>query len=338
MAAYKKRMNFNTAGNAWLCCFMLLNLNNWHVLDNASGLALDPDMTRPVIRWLVSLYYVSFIFISVLITLNLLIATFLDLYAAYWHKHFSKKPKQFIANVARHVMGNKKRAGKSEEVSSTLVCAVDTCKRPIPVYCGIAWERPCLKCFRVCCTTCCFYRLVPRLKETRMSSHYSGYEPIAICTSCHQKLIDEWSDDDILPGMATLFAEDNSNQGEGIDMGVELARVTSVMESPRLFEGFEALVDQEALLQKKHVEEEKFLKDVKQYEEKIGRLEKVATDRQEAAYAFHAQETHGVRADVVENMLSHRDAQMCVRVKKDEVVDNNPSLENMFGDAAISEI
>ena len=37
-------------------------------------------------------------------------------------------------------------------------------------------------------------------------------------------------------------------------------------------------------------------------------------------------------------MLSHRDAQMCVRVKKDEVVDNNPSLENMFGDAAISEI
>eukprot|EP00941_MAST-03F_sp_MAST-3F-sp1_P001781 g1781.t1 len=67
--------NFNNMASSALSLFILLIVNNWHVLHGACIALYD---TSEVGKWTVSAFFVSFHILSVLVVLNILISTFLD--------------------------------------------------------------------------------------------------------------------------------------------------------------------------------------------------------------------------------------------------------------------
>lgn len=71
---YVDHVNFNNFPNTLLTLFSLLMVNNWHVIHDAVEQASDYN------EWIVSLYFVSFIVVSVIVTLNLLVSFFLVSY------------------------------------------------------------------------------------------------------------------------------------------------------------------------------------------------------------------------------------------------------------------
>ena len=78
--SYVEHVNFNTPSNTLLTLFSLIMVNNWHIIHDAVELGTGIN------GWLVSLYFVSFLIISVIVAMNLLVSFFLESYSKEWQK------------------------------------------------------------------------------------------------------------------------------------------------------------------------------------------------------------------------------------------------------------
>ena len=229
---------------------------------------------------------------------------------------------RFGGSMRRYTSGGGGGAdGKKPEKREEAVCAVAACRRLLPRYaCGLyRAERGCAMCLRSCCLSCCPFRLEPRLHHDGATKASGGYEPTPICVQCYDKLLDRWTDDEMLVGMACLFAEDDAEEEEA-EAQAERVLAASAHEAEGILggdgpgggggggggdtersggggdaddggdedadaRGTKLLVDQEALAAAKTKEAELFLADVEAYEKEVNAGEEKLQELAEAVGA-----------------------------------------------------
>ena len=202
---YAAKINFNSVENAWVSCFMLLMLNNWNILADAGFVALDPENENPWNRYAVALYFLSFIFFAVLIGMNLVIATYLEIYAAHWDEktYEEAEDKRIRRRISSQIQRKQhmRRKSSSEMVSKKKVkvkkwCARRHCDTEVTAFFGFA-GRPCAVCFQSFCKKCCQYALEPRMCENKFATVWMTYQPILVCKDCHYDMLKEHNNKDL---------------------------------------------------------------------------------------------------------------------------------------------
>jgi Ca2+-binding EF-hand superfamily protein len=235
--SYVDYVNFQTPQNCLIMLFSLLMVNNWHILHDAVEVSMmrrfennesyNAIFTDPA-RWFVSVYFVSFHIIAVIVVMNLLVSIFLDRYLTEWQKakfqdvkkitkyrsvgsvssrSFSSSESASAPSVAisdsncyeeENFQSARSRNFRTLADDAVLVC--HTCEATLHRY-----RNPSVECEvtrKVCCRKCCVTCIEPRLDYSLLlrgsSGGRVGYEPVSIEKKEREKLIKMWNEDRLL--------------------------------------------------------------------------------------------------------------------------------------------
>ncbi|GMH61127.1 hypothetical protein TrRE_jg1776, partial [Triparma retinervis] len=217
--SYSKSVNFQNPQNTLITLFSLMMVNNWHIIHDAVEVAAGPES-----KWAVSLYFVSFHIIAVIVVMNLIVSTFLESYLKEWTKakyHMQVRQEKRIpliraalaedgvlqngAEEERNPMKFEREKSESvgydpEDDRNVLVCY--TCEKP-----AHWWRRRLVECAvtrKMCCKNCCRLYVEPRLDGIRkegvkalslFSNQNVGYEPLRMEIGVREQLVAMWMED-----------------------------------------------------------------------------------------------------------------------------------------------
>ncbi|GMI33809.1 hypothetical protein TeGR_g2644, partial [Tetraparma gracilis] len=260
-------VNFQTPQNSLITLFSLLMVNNWHVIHDAVEVSLTRRFPNPTpglvdaYPWLVSVYFVTFHIVAVIVVMNLLVSIFLDRYLTEWQKakfqdvsrvkKFRKLASSASFSSTRDSEGS--AAGDSEgedldeiyttahgrnfrklDVESVLVC--HSCESELH------WlSNPAVECelsHKICCRRCCCTYIEPRIdadldffpdaeaSKAAASSPQTqrvGFEPIKIENGVREMLIRVWEENELLLSQAGDASELDNDGVSFIEMKEEAA-------------------------------------------------------------------------------------------------------------------
>eukprot|EP00518_Triparma_eleuthera_P007996 CAMPEP_0182489940 /NCGR_PEP_ID=MMETSP1319-20130603/49155_1 /TAXON_ID=172717 /ORGANISM="Bolidomonas pacifica, Strain RCC208" /LENGTH=781 /DNA_ID=CAMNT_0024692065 /DNA_START=103 /DNA_END=2445 /DNA_ORIENTATION=- len=178
--SYSKTVNFQSPQNALITLFSLLMVNNWHIIHDAVQVAVGST-------WAVSLYFVSFHILAVIVVMNLIVSTFLERYLQEWEKNNKHRQERQV---------------HYDDQGAEKVPGCISCNKPFSLF-----KRPAVECAvsrKMCCTDCCRLYIEPRLdisatadpkKLANFSNQKVGYEPLRIEKVMRQGLVEMWKED-----------------------------------------------------------------------------------------------------------------------------------------------
>jgi hypothetical protein len=234
--SYSKNVNFQNPQNTLITLFSLMMVNNWHIIHDAVEVAVGPGF-----KWSVSMYFVSFHIIAVIVVMNLIVSTFLESYLKEWTKakyHMQVRQEKRISKIRAALAEDGVQQHSAEEKSNpmnfereksesvgydpgdddnVLVCY--TCEKP-----AHWWRRRLVECAvtrKMCCKDCCRLYVEPRLDGIRkegvkalslFSNQNVGYEPLRMEIGVRKQLVAMWLED--LEYMESVMGRRTTN-GEG---------------------------------------------------------------------------------------------------------------------------